>query len=151
NAPAPFTLDEPCYGRFAVLPSSMARLVNGLPPLLSLAMTSFAQPKPAPTVPPDEEIRKILVERIDVQHQSLGIVVGVITPEGRRIVSYGHLAQGDPRPLNGDTVFEIGSATKVFTSLLLADMVQHGQIALDDPVSKYLPKTVKMPERNGRS
>jgi len=129
----------------------MARSVPRLLLLLALALTSAAQSKPAPTVPSDEEIRKILVQRIDVQHQSVGIVVGVITPEGRRIVAYGHLAQGDPRTLNGDTIFEIGSATKVFTSLLLADMVQHRQVALDDPVSKYLPKTVKMPDRNGRS
>lgn len=128
----------------------MPRLVIGLPLVLVIAMISSGQSKLPSTVLSDEEIRKILVERIDAQHQSLGIVVGVITPEGRRVVSYGHLAQGDPRPLNGDTVFEIGSATKVFTSLLLADMVQHGQVALDDPVSKYLPKTVKMPERNGR-
>ena len=119
--------------------------------VLALTMASAAQPRPASSVLSDEEIRKILVERIDVQHQSVGIVVGVVTPEGHRIVSYGHLAQGDPRTLNGDTIFEIGSATKVFTSLLLADMVQHGQVALDDPVSKYLPKTVKMPQRNGRS
>ena len=114
-------------------------------------MAVCAQSKPAPTVLSDEEIRKILVERIDAQHQSVGMVVGVITPEGRRIVTYGRLAQGDPRVLSGDTIFEIGSATKVFTSLLLAGMVQHGQVALDDPASKYLPKTVKMPERNGRS
>lgn len=117
----------------------------------AFAMTSVTQSKPAPPVLSDDEIRKILIERIDTQHQSVGIVVGVITPEGRRTVAYGHLAQGDSRPLNGDTVFEIGSATKVFTALLLADMGQHQQVALDDPVSKYLPKTVKMPERNGRS
>ena len=129
----------------------MVRMVTGLPLLLALAMTSFAQSKPSPAVLSDEEIRKILVERIDAQHQSVGIVVGVITPEGRHTVAYGRLAQGDPRTLNGDTIFEIGSATKVFTSLLLADMVQHSQAALDDPVAKYLPKTAKVPERNGRS
>jgi len=78
-------------------------------------------------------------------------MVGVIGPEGRRIIAYGHLEKGDPRPLNGDTIFEIGSTTKVFTSLLLADMVQRGEVALDDPVAKYLPPSVKMPERNGRS
>src|SRR5262249_17545248 len=125
-------------GPLSVVPSSLARLVTGLPLLLALAITSFAQSKPAPAVLSEEEIRKILVERIDAQHQSVGIVVGVITPEGRRIVTYGRLAQGDPRTLNGDTIFEIGSATKVFTSLLLADMVQHSQAALDDPVAKYL-------------
>jgi CubicO group peptidase (beta-lactamase class C family) len=110
-----------------------------------------AQTAPASPVPTDAEIRQILVDRIETQHQSVGIVVGIITPEGRRIVSYGHLNQGDARTLNGDTVFEIGSVTKVFTSLLLAVMVQHNQVALDDPVAKYLPPSVKMPQRNGRS
>lgn len=108
-------------------------------------------PAPSPVLPPDSEIRQMLVDRIDVQHQSVGIVVGMIGPEGRRVISYGHLAKGDTRTLNGDTVFEIGSVTKVFTSLLLANMVEHGQVALDDPVSKFLPPHVKMPQRNGRS
>ena len=40
--------------------------------------------------------------------------------------------------------------TKVFTSLLLMDMTRHGEIALTDPVSKYLPASVKVPERNNR-
>jgi len=101
-------------------------------------------------IPPDSEIRKILVERVDEFHQSVGIVAGMIGPNGRKIVSYGALEKGDTRVLNGDTVFEIGSVTKVFTSLLLADMVQRGEVALSDPVAKYLPATVKMPQRNGR-
>ena len=98
----------------------------------------------------DSEIRKILVERIDAFHMGVGIVVGVIDPQGRRVVAYGSLNQGDSRPLNGDTIFEIGSVTKVFTSLLLSDMVQHGEVALADPVAKYLPADVKVPERGGR-
>jgi CubicO group peptidase (beta-lactamase class C family) len=100
--------------------------------------------------PSDADIRKLLIERIDVQHQGVGIVVGVIDARGRRIIAHGALNQGDPRPLDGDTVFEIGSMTKVFTSLLLADMVEHGEVALDDPAAKYLPAGVTMPERNGR-
>src|SRR5438552_6093420 len=86
----------------------------------------------ASAIPSDEEIRKILVQRIDDAKQSVGIVVGVIEPKGRRIVSYGALAQGDTGPLDGDTVFEIGSITKVFTSLLLSDMVQREELALND-------------------
>ncbi|MFY9645284.1 MAG: serine hydrolase, partial [Terriglobales bacterium] len=100
--------------------------------------------------PSDSEIRQILVDRIDRDHQSVGIVVGILDPSGRRIVSYGSLEKGNKRPLDGNTIFEIGSVTKVFTSLLLADMIQRGEVALNDPVAKYLPATVKMPERNGR-
>jgi D-alanyl-D-alanine-carboxypeptidase/D-alanyl-D-alanine-endopeptidase len=106
---------------------------------------------PKPALPSDAGIRQILVDRIDLQHQSVGIVVGVIGPGERRMIAYGHLEKGDTRPLNGDTIFEIGSETKVFTSLLLADMVQRGEVALGDPVAKYLPPGTKMPERNGRS
>ena len=114
-------------------------------------LTPGAVSAQAPGLPSDAEIRTILVDRIDAQKQSVGIVVGVIEPSGRRVVAYGKLAKDDPRPLNGDTVYEIGSITKVFTSLLLADAVRRGEVALTDPVGTLLPAKVKVPERGGRS
>jgi D-alanyl-D-alanine-carboxypeptidase/D-alanyl-D-alanine-endopeptidase len=101
-------------------------------------------------VPRDDAIRKILADRVDTQRQGVGVVVGIIEPQGRRIVSHGAMAADDPRPVGGDSVFEIGSVTKVFTALLLADAVQRGEVALTDPVSKYLPADVKVPERAGK-
>jgi len=106
--------------------------------------------QPVPVLSNDE-IREILVKRIDQQKQAVGIVVGVVEPAGRRIVAYGKLAHADPATLDGDTIFEIGSVTKVFTSLLLADMVNRKEVALDDLAAKYLPENVKLPERSGRS
>jgi len=53
------------------------------------------------TVPSIDEIREILVKRIDQQNQAVGIVVGLIRPNGRRVVAYGNLAKGDPRTLDG--------------------------------------------------
>jgi CubicO group peptidase (beta-lactamase class C family) len=102
------------------------------------------------TVPGTDEIREILVRRVDHQKQAVGIVVGIIEPNGRRVVAYGHLAKGDPRTVDGDTIFEIGSVSKVFTSLLLADMVNRNQVTLDDPVAKYLPDDVTLPARSGK-
>lgn len=126
----------------------MRRVRLGLLALLWCAMEATAQ-TPGP-VPGNDAIHRILVERIDAQQQSVGIVVGVIEPQGRRIVAYGRLGKGDARKLDGDTLFEIGSITKVFTALVAADMAQRGELKLDDPVAKFLPTTVKMPERNGR-
>ena len=40
--------------------------------------------------------------------------------------------------------------TKVFTTLLMQDMVDHKEVKLDDPIGKYLPRTVKTPTRDGR-
>jgi len=105
-----------------------------LPSLLLLALLG--------TFPRDAEIKKILADRIDVQKQADAIVVGVIDSSGRRVIAHGGV--------DGDTLFEIGSATKVFTSLLLADAVQRGEVALTDPVSKFLPADVKVPERSGK-
>jgi len=113
----------------------------------SLLVARGAAAQTAMPVAPDAEIRRILVERIDAQRQSVGIVVGVIEPSGRRIVSYGRRAKDDARPPDGDTIFEIGSITKVFTSLLLADAVQRHDVALTDPVSTFLPPSAKVPER----
>ena len=37
------------------------------------------------------------------------------------------------------TIFQIGSVTKVFTALLLADMTERGEVRLSDPAARYLP------------
>src|SRR5947209_11364547 len=92
----------------------------------------------------DAEIRAMLVDRIDKLHQNVGIVVGVIDANGRRYISYGQMGVKDSRPVGNDTIFEIGSTTKVFTSTILADMVKRGEVSLSDPVAKYLPKEAKL-------
>ena len=119
--------------------------------VLSIVFLSFGLSAVSPPeVPANTDIRDILIERIDKDRQSVGIVVGVIDSQGRRVVAYGRLNSADDAPLDGDTVFEIGSITKVFTSLLLADMVERGEVALSDPVANYLPLEVRTPERKGK-
>ncbi len=113
-----------------------------------LSDTNIFQPA---KLPGDDAIRAMLARRIDHEQQAPGIAVGIVEPGGRRIIAYGKLASGDPRPVDGDTIFEIGSISKVFTSLLLADMVNREEVALDDAAAKYLPGTVRMPERSGKS
>jgi serine-type D-Ala-D-Ala carboxypeptidase/endopeptidase len=98
----------------------------------------------------DDDIRNILQERIDVAKKGVGIVVGLVDEKGTRIVSYGKTDQNSEQTVNGDSVFEIGSVTKVFTATLLSDMVERGEVRLNDPISKFLPKSVKTPTRNDK-
>lgn len=100
--------------------------------------------------PDDADIRAILMDRIDVQRRGVGLVVGVIDQDGHRIVAYGETGKDDHRTPDGDTLFEIGSVTKTFTSLLLSDMVERGEIALHDPAADHLPAGVTMPTHGGK-
>lgn len=99
-------------------------------------------------VPSDAAIHDLLERRIGAN--TVGIVIGIIEPAGQRVITYGTSGARNRRPLDGDTVFQIGSVTKVFTSLLLADMVQKGEVGIDDPVQQYLPPGIRMPQ-NGRA
>ena len=108
---------------------------------------------PGPTVASqlsDDEIIAILRTRIDTFQQSVGIVVGIVDSSGTRIVGYGPSHAGGTDVVNGSTIFEIGSISKVFTSILLAHMVRQGEVSLRDPVSRYLPPEVHLPTRSGR-
>jgi serine-type D-Ala-D-Ala carboxypeptidase/endopeptidase len=99
----------------------------------------------------DDAILKILRHRIDVERRATGMAVGVVEHGRRRSISHGTLSPSDSRRVSADTLFEIGSVTKVFTALVMADMMHHGELKFDDPVNRYLPSGVRTPDRNGRS
>lgn len=52
---------------------------------------------------------------------------------------------GNGAPPDRDTLFQIGSVTKVFTTALLALQVQHGRMKLTDPAQLYAPPALTMP------
>ena len=67
------------------------------------------------------------------------IVVGSLASGRRRVTGLGTIADHpDPSGL----CWEIGSITKVFTGLLLAEMAQRGEVRLDDPIGKWAPAEV---------
>ena len=114
-----------------------------------LTFAAPTPPKPLPAdwlLPPDSEIGRLVAER-NAPRFGQGIVVGVFSPEGTRFVAGG---TGAGAKVDRGTLFEIGSISKVFTTLILADMVNKGEVSLDDPAAKFLPPGHRMPERNGR-
>ncbi|MCC6492387.1 MAG: serine hydrolase [Pirellulales bacterium] len=80
----------------------------------------------------------------------VGLVVGVSKAGEHQTIGYGETSKQSGISPDADTVFEIGSVSKVFTGSLLADMVQSGAVRLEDPVQTYLPDSVRMPAAKDR-
>jgi D-alanyl-D-alanine-carboxypeptidase/D-alanyl-D-alanine-endopeptidase len=79
--------------------------------------------------------------------RNVGVAVGVLRSGSSWVMGYGTAGADGPSPPASNTIFEIGSLTKVFTATLLAGMVEEGLVALEDPVQRYLPPGVELPVR----
>jgi serine-type D-Ala-D-Ala carboxypeptidase/endopeptidase len=93
-------------------------------------------------------VKNFILDQI-VNKSKAAIVIGFVDPNGTRIFSFGNISKANNVPVNENTLFDIGSITKTFTTLLLADMVKQGIINLNDPIEKYLPANVKVPQYSG--
>ena len=102
----------------------------------------------AAATPNADSIRQLLVQRIDQEKRSVGIAVGFVGPDEQHVIGYGRLSADDPRTPDGSTVFEIGSISKVFTSIALADLITRGDVKLETPVQRLLGPEVQIPTRN---
>ncbi len=99
--------------------------------------------------PPDQDL-ELMLRYLTEDAGVPGIVLGVLEADGStRIVAYGS-GGPDARPLGPLSLFDLGSVTKTFTGTLLADAVERGEVALDDPVAEYLPPDVTVPSSGGR-
>jgi len=81
---------------------------------------------------------------------AVGMIIGVLREGEVTYHSFGRTTREGDTPPTPDTVYEIGSITKTFTALLLADEALRGEVALDDPLSKHLPAEVTVPVKDDR-
>ena len=80
--------------------------------------TALAQPDLT-----DSEIAKLLEIRVTYAKGGVGIVAGIVDERGARVIAYGKPSKESTQTVDGDSVFEIGSISKVFTAILLADKI----------------------------
>ena len=107
--------------------------------LFLLANLAFSQKK----LP--EDIVQSIQQRIEYGHTP-SVVVGIIDGDGLQYYAFGAKTIGG-KPVNEHTIYEIGSISKTFTAILLAQMVQEGTLKTDDAAQNYLPASVKLPMR----
>lgn len=86
----------------------------------------------------DQDLAETLRHGALSPETSGGVVIGVIRHGVRQILVYGDAKQ--------NSIFEIGSISKTFTGLILAQMVEQHKVRLEEPVRELLPKgTVAQP------
>src|SRR6185295_6514723 len=76
-----------------------------------------------------------------------GVAVGVWADGEKSYACHGVTSLDNPLPVDPDTLFELGSATKPFTATALMHLVARGQVELDAPVRRYIPELRLKDER----
>ena len=107
---------------------------------------------PAQAESGDAALRDAIAPEVGTLIDSLpcaGVVVGVVQPTGNQVFGFGRRSLSSDAPPDGDTVFEIGGMTQVFTASLLARMVEKSVVRMDQPVQSLLPDTVSVPISDG--
>ena len=89
-----------------------------------------------------------LAKQLLADKLAVGFVVGIYKDGETQVIGYGEKEKGKGVAPDGDTIYEIGSASKAFTGVLLADLVQRGRVKLDDPMQTYLPEAAKTQLKN---
>jgi CubicO group peptidase (beta-lactamase class C family) len=72
-------------------------------------------------------------------HAIPGVALAVVTDGHEYVKGYGITNVDHPVPVDGDTVFRIGSTTRTFTGTVAMRLVDEGRVDLDAPVRRYLP------------
>lgn len=77
-----------------------------------------------------------------------GLTLGLTTPAGAAVLNFGHSNLAARSPITPDTLFQIGSISKVMTALVIHQLVAEGRLRLTDPIENVLP-AVPIPRGSG--
>ena len=91
---------------------------------------------------PTGELDPVLLERVRaemIEDQVPGVALGVYHEGRSATAGIGVTNVAEPRPVGGETLFQIGSITKTFTLTALLQLVDEGGVGLDDPLQAHLP------------
>lgn len=133
---------------------TIAFLLSSSPTLFPAAIASSfsTQKEPANSTSVfkiTDEIWDRINALVNSNRTKAGIVIGIVDLNGTQFYSNGKISNANNATLDQNTIFAIDSNTKVFTTILLAEMVEEGLIKLNEPIDKYLPSNVIVPQYKG--
>lgn len=151
NLSEPKFISENTYSFLVDLENGKINLVlkfdpqNKLAGILFKPLDSLVYPK----INKDTSINDIIKPYMD-EKSNVGLAVGIIDNNDQKNLVYGKNDKDKKTLIDNQTIFEIGSISKVFTNIVLADMSLNKELNLNDPIVKYLPKSKKALEFKNR-
>jgi D-alanyl-D-alanine-carboxypeptidase/D-alanyl-D-alanine-endopeptidase len=126
---------------------TVVRLFAALVLFLPLSVhRAYAQTAPLPQLQSADPYVADLFHR----SRSTGMVVVVVRGNETWMQSYGQTYPGSHQKPNGDSLIRLCSLTKIMTTDLLVKMVADGRVSLSDPLQKFAPRNVTVPDRTVR-
>lgn len=80
-----------------------------------------------------------------------GLLIGIVDHDKKILISCGSISKDTNERPTGNTVWQIGSVSKVITTTIFAMMVQENKINLVAPLSDYIPSGSKVPQYQQRT
>lgn len=96
----------------------------------------------------DTKVRSHINERVQ-RELNQSIIVGIIGSAGEEYISAGTISQENPSKPSKDTLYEIGSITKVFTAASTADLIKERQLTWKTTAAALLPQNARPPTFEG--
>ncbi len=84
------------------------------------------------------------IERRIEEGLTPSITIAIIDSSGVKYFNFGKTAKNG-HEVDENTIYEIGSISKVFTGILLAQQVLEGDLKLEDEINNFLPDDIKVP------
>lgn len=79
-----------------------------------------------------------------------GMVLVLVRGPDALVTGYGETTKGNGKEPDGQSLFRLGSVTKIFAAELLADLADDGKLRLGDPLQRFAPAGVTVPTAGDR-
>ncbi len=123
----------------------LQRVIKTFLPVLCLSLAVGVNSNCIGQVTASTEVIEPLVKPYIDSETVMGLSLGVLQKGKFSNYGFGRLAAGESKTPDGDTVYEIGSITKVFTALMLADAVERKIVTLDQSIVDLFPSQFAKP------
>ena len=107
--------------------------------LICATVCAAAEIAPTTTAPSDTDVVNQVITKFMQENQIQGVAVELYIDGQPQHYYFGYANTAKKTPVTKNTIFELGSLSKIMTSILLAQEIDAAKVSIDASVREYLP------------